>query len=515
MFGTVVASRISETYGRAGSGGLAAERQAELVASFAELVATVPAPECGAAMADWLRGYASLRASLDGLQLGVTSAFDSSMAWAVDGARSAVSWLVGNTGESRASLGASLKTARLARATEHINTAALAGDLSAEKVRLLTRARTDEVAELFDDEEQILAKEATLLSVDQLRVHLSGWRLRALESLERNEPDGPRPIPETEADRINLFEGFAGRGLIDGELNPDSREALYRAVGAQIDAWHRDGDLVDDGRSRAELNAAAILELVRRGSSDTTEHGHPRPLVIALADWDSLTEAERESIRERVRAQPAGQPDDREDPDADLADPVPNPAGSFATQRRCEIVGAGPVPVTTLARLLAHPGTEVCRVVIGQDGVPIDVSQAIRARTGSADPPSGTALAGNARSSPGSLLARLSAAPSAPLDLGRRRRHASWAQWLGLLVRSGGTCEVPGCAVAYWRTHVHHLDEWDHGGSTDMDNLVLACHFDHHHTIHRRGFTLTQDPAVPGRFKLCRPDGSVVEVPFR
>ncbi len=479
--------------------GLAADRQEELVASFAGLVAAMPDPGCGPAMARWLQDHAALSASLAGLQLGVVAAFDSSLAWALDGARSPVAWLVGNTGESRASLGASLKTARLARTMHHVTAAALAGQLCAEKVRLLTRARTDEVAELFDAEEEILVREAASLTVDHLRVHLSGWRLRALESLGRNEPDGPRPIPETEADRINLFEGFAGRGLIDGELNPDSREILFRAVGAQIDAWHRDGELVDDARSPSELNAAAVLELVRRGSSDTTEHGHPRPLVIALASWDSLTEAERQAILER-----AGAGSSEAEPTESTAPEQAAPSGSLARQSRCEIVGAGPVPVRTLARLLAQPGAEVCRVVLGPDGLPVEVSRAIRTRLGGSDPP-GT----------GGLLARLRAAPSAPLDLGRRHRHASWAQWIGLLVRSGGMCEVPGCTVAYWRTHAHHLQEWEHDGPTDLGNLSLACRFDHHHTIHRRGFTLTPDPNQSEKFELRRPDGSVVRVPYQ
>ncbi len=499
-------------------------------------------------MAAWLQDHASLSASLAGLQLGVAAAFDSSLAWALDGARSPVAWLVSNTGESRASLGASLKTARLARTMHRVTAAALAGELCAEKVRLLTRARTDEVAELFDAEEEILVKEAAGLTVDHLRVHLSGWRLRALESLGRNEPDGPKPIPETEADRINLFEGFAGRGVIEGELNPDSREVLFRAVGAQIDAWHRDGELVDDDRSPAELNAAAVLELVRRGSSDTTEHGHPRPLVIALASWDSLTEAERQAILKRARAreadaadatEPAGLGDSAAEEAAPLGDasevasptagadltgaeagtveaataPPPTeraaPGSSLARQSRCEIVGAGPVPVRTLARLLAQPGAVVCRVVLGPDGMPLEVSWAIRTRLGGPDPPEGTA------DDTGGLLGRLRAALGMPLDLGRRRRHASWAQWIGLLVRSGGVCEVPGCTVAYWRTHAHHLQEWDHDGPTDLDNLALACRFDHHHIIHRRGFTLTPDPEATGRFELRRPDGSVVPVPFQ
>jgi hypothetical protein len=31
---------------------------------------------------------------------------------------------------------------------------------------------------------------------------------------------------------------------------------------------------------------------------------------------------------------------------------------------------------------------------------------------------------------------------------------------------------------AQW-TQVHHLDEWQHGGFTDVDNMCLVCPFDH------------------------------------
>jgi len=60
------------------------------------------------------------------------------------------------------------------------------------------------------------------------------------------------------------------------------------------------------------------------------------------------------------------------------------------------------------------------------------------------------------------------------LYLGRTKRLASPAQRIMLHARDIG-CTRPGCdGPGYW-TQVHHLVDWKHGGTTDIDNLTLAC----------------------------------------
>ncbi|MFN7151289.1 MAG: HNH endonuclease signature motif containing protein, partial [Microthrixaceae bacterium] len=54
--------------------------------------------------------------------------------------------------------------------------------------------------------------------------------------------------------------------------------------------------------------------------------------------------------------------------------------------------------------------------------------------------------------------------------------------------------------------HVHHIVFWEHGGRTDMDNLIVLCPA-HHGAIHRRGWRLTGSAAEP-RFQ--RPGGATV-----
>ncbi|MBX5486914.1 hypothetical protein MHAS_01616 [Mycolicibacterium hassiacum DSM 44199] len=60
------------------------------------------------------------------------------------------------------------------------------------------------------------------------------------------------------------------------------------------------------------------------------------------------------------------------------------------------------------------------------------------------------------------------------LYLGRSKRIASPAQRIMLLAKHRG-CTRPGCtAPGYW-SQVHHVTDWARGGTTDIDQLTLAC----------------------------------------
>jgi hypothetical protein len=68
------------------------------------------------------------------------------------------------------------------------------------------------------------------------------------------------------------------------------------------------------------------------------------------------------------------------------------------------------------------------------------------------------------------------------LDLGRSARYANRSQRRALAVRDGG-CAFPGCDRAHRLCDAHHVIWWEHGGRTDLDNLVLLCRF-HHVLVH-------------------------------
>jgi hypothetical protein len=65
------------------------------------------------------------------------------------------------------------------------------------------------------------------------------------------------------------------------------------------------------------------------------------------------------------------------------------------------------------------------------------------------------------------------------LDHGRGKRTATDEQWATLITRDGG-CRAHGCDRGPHWCEAHHVHPWEHGGFTDIDNLVLACERHHH-----------------------------------
>ncbi|HEY3708193.1 MAG TPA: DUF222 domain-containing protein [Amycolatopsis sp.] len=82
-----------------------------------------------------------------------------------------------------------------------------------------------------------------------------------------------------------------------------------------------------------------------------------------------------------------------------------------------------------------------------------------------------------------------------PLYLGRTVRLATPAQRRALVLRDKG-CAHPGCDRGPKWCTAHHLIPWQHGGTTDLDNLVLLCPR-HHRQIHHSGWTVRMRDGLP------------------
>ncbi|WP_369257330.1 HNH endonuclease signature motif containing protein [Geodermatophilus amargosae] len=145
---------------------------------------------------------------------------------------------------------------------------------------------------------------------------------------------------------------------------------------------------------------------------------------------------------------------DLDDPD-DLDDP--------ATGRNAATLGSGAVLSAARARWPACDGT-VSRVVVGPDGV--------------------------------------------PLDLGREHRLADRHLRRAVELRDGG-CVFTGCAAPTWWADVHHLVHRIDGGQTSLQNPALLC--ERHHTQVHHGFRVERRP--DGRWHTWRPDGSQITTP--
>jgi hypothetical protein len=91
-----------------------------------------------------------------------------------------------------------------------------------------------------------------------------------------------------------------------------------------------------------------------------------------------------------------------------------------------------------------------------------------------------------------------------PVGIGRTARNVP--PWLLRALRHRDrTCTFPGCGFTRF-VHAHHIQPWERGGPTDLDNLVLVCPF-HHKLVHEHGWAIALGE-IPGTADWFRPDGT-------
>ncbi len=126
----------------------------------------------------------------------------------------------------------------------------------------------------------------------------------------------------------------------------------------------------------------------------------------------------------------------------------------------CETDNGEPLPVSTVRRLCCD--AEIIPMVLGTDGVPLDVGRSARSVT-------------------------------------PHQRRALRAMYR--------TCAHPDCTVPFSACKAHHIRWWWRDlGPTDLDNLIPLCER-HHHLVHEGGWTLTMTPDRVTTW--TRPDGVV------
>jgi hypothetical protein len=105
---------------------------------------------------------------------------------------------------------------------------------------------------------------------------------------------------------------------------------------------------------------------------------------------------------------------------------------------------------------------------------------------------------------PNADLRRVVTNRSVPIDVGRKYRTATDAQWAAIKAIHS-TCAMDGCDTPIGHTQLHHIHEWEHGGPTDLDNLIPLCS-KHHHLVHEGGWSIK---LLPDRtLEVFKPDGT-------
>ena len=87
------------------------------------------------------------------------------------------------------------------------------------------------------------------------------------------------------------------------------------------------------------------------------------------------------------------------------------------------------------------------------------------------------------------------------IDVGRSKRVVSEPGRRALAARDGH-CRWPECDRPASRSAAHHVVHWIHGGSTDLDNLILLCHR-HHWMVHEGNWQIVR--AEDGRMLTVPP----------
>lgn len=91
-----------------------------------------------------------------------------------------------------------------------------------------------------------------------------------------------------------------------------------------------------------------------------------------------------------------------------------------------------------------------------------------------------------------------------PVNVGRKYRTATDAQWSAIKALHAN-CAWGGCDAPINWCQAHHIREWEHGGPTDLDNLVPLCS-QHHHRVHEGQWNIK---LLPDRtLEIYKPNGT-------
>lgn len=168
---------------------------------------------------------------------------------------------------------------------------------------------------------------------------------------------------------------------------------------------------------------------------------------------------------------------------------------------------------------LAMPGTDD-EVLIGEESVnrllcdadvtrvltTVATSEAVRPSHDRGhhppEPPLSTAAAAAADADYlAAVVMTLEAMARSVLYVGRNERTVSARLRRALEIRDGH-CAFPGCRARLARCHAHHVTHWQHGGTTDLPNMVLLCP-SHHVAVHEGGWTLVLKAGATGHERGC------------
>lgn len=396
--------------------------------------------------------------------------------WAVSGARSIASWL---STASRMAHGRAKRLVAMGRTfaadLETTGEVTAGGDLPIDHAEALVRhaptspLRRETLARPASEcGEDFLLSHAPLFGADTFTRLVKRWAAAA-------DPDSDDRGYRKASDREHLtLSDTTGGAFLRGFLTTEHGAMLRNALEAVMVPPAK-----DDERTTPQRRAQALADLARL----TLDHGlvgtgsDVRPHLSCVVDFETLQRAVRRAYDADTGDVDTSDADtgDVDTSDADTGDadtssqcdgteyagahdgdavgnrPTPGPAvrplwlppvADIERFAVAEVLGAGPIPGSVLARLACD--SEVTRVVFGPSSQVIDASRAERTFSGP-------------------------------------RRRA--------IVARDQTCRYPGCTAPPALGELHHVDHWAAGGRTDINAGILLCWY-HHDLVHRRGISI-------------------------
>ena len=364
--------------------------------------------------------------------------------WATGGARSFAHWLAAAAGMSVGRARDLVATGRALR--DHLPataSAALAGEVSAEQARAMaTLAPTSPIrraalaAPVTQCGEEFLVEHAKQESVDGLRRLVRRWAAAADPGADER---GYRDACDREF--LALSSTLGGYHLA-GFLTTEHGATFAAALEATMTP-----PAPDDARSTQQRRAQAVADVSRL----VLDYGLAgagagvRPHLNVVVDFDTLR---------RALAGPIGGQDEAHDLATGGRAFRLTPIADVERFAVAEVLGAGPIPPSVLARLACD--SQLSRVVFGPDSQVINAGRSERTFTGP-------------------------------------RRKAVLAR--------DGTCRYPGCAAPPALGEIHHVDQWARDqGDTDANSGVLLC-WHHHDVVHRLDMDIRRSPTGGWTFR--------------
>lgn len=426
----------STSVGPATGSGMAA-MAATVVSLLSQLAAVTWQDHPGTVALDVLDQVEHAQRRLDAVRLGALTSIEADGLWALDGARTATTWLRDRTG---ATSGAAHRWLRQSRALRDFLPAAGAaltkGEIGADHVHALVRdaTRTERLrAQLVDPDlgEEFLVDQARQLDAGRFATLVKSWAIAA-------DPDAAdRAWREADAQEELTIAPTLGGYHVAGWLNHKSGQVITKALTA-----HMGRKSEGDPRTPAQRRADALASLAHQ-SLDAGKQGSSarvRPHVSVTVSWATL-----QALARACTSAEAAQAGGVTAPGEPLIPAHIDHAFLIGAEPATFDDGT-PLSPGLLARIACE--SQLSRVVFGAD--------------------------------------------STILDVGREKRIFPAHQARGIIARDRH-CQFPGCDEPPEFGEIHHSLHWAKDlGPTSTDHGVLLC-WHHHDVVHLREITISRD----------------------